>query len=311
MGDPLKRRRRWRRALRIGLPIVVLYTVAMSCGRPADRLLLIPQKSAERVLDASTRSVPFEGGSLEVFVARSPGAQTREPVAFMLEFTGNATRADDIAGWVASRWGDRPVEAWVMNYPGYGRSTGPARLNRLAPAGLTVYDELKTVAAGRPIFVAGNSMGTTVAIHVATKRPVAGLILQSPPPIRQSVLRDHGWWNLWLLAGPVALGVPSSLDSITQAALVHAPAVFITCDRDTLIKPDLQQRIIDAFAGPKRTIVLVNKGHNDSLDKRDELQQFTDALDWMMSQIPAASSAASASSESASSGSPPSAAKQQ
>jgi pimeloyl-ACP methyl ester carboxylesterase len=227
--------------------------------------------------------VPFEDGSLEVFVARSPGAATAEPQAFMLEFTGNGSRADDMTGWVASRWGERPIEVWVMNYPGYGRSTGPARLKSLAPAGLAVYDALAKVAAGRPIFVAGNSMGTTVALHVATQRPVAGMILQSPPPLRQIVLRDHGWWNLWLLAGPVALGVPSSLDSITQAALVHAPAVFITADSDRLVRPEMQRRVIDAYAGPKRTIVLVGKDHNDSLDKRDELRQFSAALDWLMS----------------------------
>lgn len=284
---PSRRVRLFRRAKRAGIWLGVVYLLGMTFGCPADRLLLIPQKSAERVFDAKAFSVPFRGGSVEVFTARSPGAPqvgTGEPEAYVLEFTGNGSRADDMTGWVASRWGARSVEAWVMNYPGYGRSTGPARLATIGPAGLAVFDDLVKRAGGRPIYVAGNSMGTTVALHVAANRPgVAGLILQSPPPLRQVVLSDHGWWNLWLLAGPVAMGVPSSLDSVAQASGVYVPAIFITADRDALVRPAMQKKVIDAYAGPKRLITLVGKGHNDSLETRGEMREYAAALDWLTS----------------------------
>jgi hypothetical protein len=254
-------------------------------GCVPDRLLLIPQKSRETVQDATALTIPFDGGSLEVFVARSPGAKQAEPKAYMLEFTGNATAADDIAGLVASRWGERPVETWVMNYPGYGHSTGKARLARIGPAGLAVYDELKKVAGDKPIVLAGNSMGTTVALYVATQRPTAGLILQSPPPLMKCVMIDNGWWNLWLLAAPVALALPTSLNSIANAARVTVPAIFITCDSDTLVKPGRQKLIIDAYAGPKRLIVLQGKNHNDLLERRDELAEFGEGLDWLLPSV--------------------------
>jgi hypothetical protein len=34
------------------------------------------------------------------------------------------------------------------------------------------------------------------------------------------ILRRFGWWDLWLLAGPVALQIPKDLDSITGKRLV-------------------------------------------------------------------------------------------
>src|SRR5262249_13184689 len=133
--------------------------------------------------------------SIEVFRARSPGViQAGQPQAFMLEFCGNATRAESIAKYVADRWGDHAVETWVMNYPGYGQSTGSAAMGSIPGAALAVYDELVHRASGKPIFVSGNSLGTATALYVATMRPVAGMILQDPPPLQSMILQKEGWW---------------------------------------------------------------------------------------------------------------------
>src|SRR5439155_12173538 len=111
-------------------------------------------------------------------------------------------------------WGDKPVEVWAVNHPGFGGSTGPPRLSRFGPAALAAYDALAAEATGKPIFVSGMSLGSAMALHVAANRPVAGLILRSPPPLRNLIMTRHGWWNLWILATPVALGVPAELDSL-------------------------------------------------------------------------------------------------
>ena len=107
---------------------------------------------------------------MEVFVARSPGARSAGPRAYVLEFCGNATRAEYVINYVADRWGDRPVEVWVMNYPGFGASTGPAKLDAIAQASLATYDALAKEARGKPIILAGSSLGTCAALYVATQR---------------------------------------------------------------------------------------------------------------------------------------------
>jgi pimeloyl-ACP methyl ester carboxylesterase len=122
-----------------------------------------------------------------------------------LRFYGNADRAERWVATEAEEWNDRAIEIWGMNYPGFGGSTGPARLGRIGPAALTAFDELKRHTAERPIVLFGASLGATAALHVAAHRPVAGLILHLRPYGNDLAL--FGWWNLWLLAGPIALQI--------------------------------------------------------------------------------------------------------
>ena len=62
---------------------------------------------------------------------------------FILRFYGNADRADRWPAMEAEMWKDRAVEIWGMNYPGFGGSTGPARLARIGPAAVAAFDALR------------------------------------------------------------------------------------------------------------------------------------------------------------------------
>jgi alpha-beta hydrolase superfamily lysophospholipase len=275
--SPHKGRRR-RRTVLIG--VFIAYAASMTFGGCADRLILFPSKQPIDAGRAQRFTIQNDGRDLEVWTARSPAAEGREPEAYVLEFCGNATRAEDITQYVADRWSRFPVEVWVMNYPGYGGSQGRARLSLIAPAAMTTYDALANRSAGRPIFLAGNSLGSVPALYVAAHRPSAGLVLQNPPPLRKLILGQHGWWNLWLLAGPVALQVPGELDSLDHAPRVTSPAVFLLADQDGVVPPKYQTLVTDAYAGPKRLIPLSGAGHNDSVKGHAE-RQLQCALDWL------------------------------
>src|SRR5205085_7577320 len=136
-----------------------------------------------------------------------------EPAFFVLRFYGNADRAERWVAREAEEWNNRAVELWGVNYPGFGGSSKPATLQRMADAGMAAYDAVKAAAGNKPVILYGASIGTTVALHVAAQRDVAGLVLHNPPALRQLILRNFGWWNLWLLAGPIAAQIPNTLDS--------------------------------------------------------------------------------------------------
>src|SRR5688500_15782336 len=123
-----------RRVVYTGL--FLTYVLTMLFGGCASKLILFPSRQP---IDAgSARRVLIPTGSdrvVEAWVDRSPGAGRGDgPRAFVIEFTGNATRAEQVASYAADRWGERAVESWMVNYPGYGGSTGPADLGAIPPA---------------------------------------------------------------------------------------------------------------------------------------------------------------------------------
>jgi len=61
------------------------------------------------------------------------------------------------------------------------------------------------------------------ALSVAARRPVAGLVLQNPPPLRQLIMGHYGWWNLWLVAGAVVLVLVRRSRGETVMERVEAP----------------------------------------------------------------------------------------
>jgi uncharacterized protein len=256
----------------------------MFFGHLSDHLILFPTRALINAGGAIRKTIPFENGRLEVWIAQSRLAQSKGNVdAYVLCFYGNADRAEHWAAAEAEMWNDRAVEIWGMNYPGFGGSTGPARLSKIGPAALAAFDELKSHAVDRPIVPFGASIGATAALHVAAHRPVAGLILHNPPPLREMILRRFGWWNLWLLAGPVALQIPKDLDSIENAKAIHAPAIFLLAEKDEVVPPRYHKLVVDAYAGEKRVISLRGAYHNDPIESA-ALADFYRALDWLLAE---------------------------
>jgi alpha-beta hydrolase superfamily lysophospholipase len=92
------------------------------------------------------------------------------------------------------------------------------------------------------------------------------LILHNPPPLRQMILRQFGWWNLWLLAGPIALQIPRDLDSVANAKAIHVPAIFLLAEKDEVVAPRFHRLVVEAYAGEKRVISLPGAYHNDPVE---------------------------------------------
>jgi pimeloyl-ACP methyl ester carboxylesterase len=184
------------------------------------------------------------------------------PDAYVIEFYGNAARAEWMVAANASHF--PRATYWGVNYRGYGGSEGSATLDGVAESATIAYDALAKEAKGRPIYVFGTSMGTTAALHLAAERELAGVLLVNPPPLRRLVLEEHGWWNLYLLALPTALGVPRALDSEENARRARAPAVFVTAEDDGVVPLGYQGRVVAAYAGTKEVILVPRSGHNDA-----------------------------------------------
>jgi hypothetical protein len=258
--------------------------MAMFFAHLPDHVILFPTRAPIDSGGALRKAVSFQNGELEVWTAQSRRAQQQGGAdVFILRFYGNADRADRWAAAEAEMWKDCAVEIWGMNYPGFGGSTGPAQLSRMGPAAVAVFDELKLHANDRRIVLFGASIGATAALHVAASRAagIAGLILHNPPPLREMILRRFGWWNLWLLAGPVALQIPRDLDSIANARASRAPAIFLLAERDEVVLPRYHKLVVNAYAGEKRIIALRGAYHNDPIEGA-ALANLNNAVGWLL-----------------------------
>jgi pimeloyl-ACP methyl ester carboxylesterase len=270
------------RQTRIALAFVAAYFALIFFAHLPDHLILFPTRASIDAGGAVRKTIPFQSGELELWTAKSRRAQQSGRVdTYVLRFYGNADRAERWVAAEADEWNDRAVEIWGMNYPGFGGSTGPARLSRIGPAALTTFDELQRHANGQPIVLYGASLGASAALHIAAHRPVAGLILHNPPPLRQMILRQFGWWNLWLLAGPIALQIPWDLDSVTNAKATHAPAIFLLAEKDEVVAPRFHRLVVEAYAGEKRVISLPGANHNDPIEGA-ALADLNRALAWLL-----------------------------
>jgi uncharacterized protein len=251
-----------RKSLVLMLGICGVAYAAFISSHAGDRLILFPQTGPVFAQDAREERIPFRHGQLEIWKARSREAA---PVAFVLRFYGNSDRADR---WVASEahsYAEHALEFWGVNYPGFGGSSGPVSLEATGAAALAAYEALEKVAGGLPIFLFGTSLGTTAALGIAAQHPVAGLVLQNPPPLPELIRGNYGWWNLWLLALPVSVQIPPTLDSRRNALSAYAPALFLTSENDEIVPPRFQQMLFDAYAGPKVRFLLSGARHNDAV----------------------------------------------
>jgi hypothetical protein len=270
------------RRLRIPAILLVAYLLLISCAGLRDKMVLHPDT---RPLHAEgAQEITFkrsDGGTTSGFIAFSPGCADNTPEAFVLDFCGNGTRAEMVAAAIAWRWQNRPVEAITVNYPGYGTGTGPADMDTMPAMALDAFDSVAHLAAGKPIIVTGHSLGCTAALYVGANRPVAGLVLENPPPLKQLIIGRFGWWNLWLGAIPVAYQIPHQLDTIANARNCHAPAVLISAIHDDYIPPKYHHMVFDVYAGPHFSVPL-NGGHNTPPTLAPNFQP---ALDWLWHQI--------------------------
>lgn len=74
--------------------------------------------------------------------------------------------------------------------------------------------------------------------------------------------------------------IKSVLDSIENVQKSKAPAVFILAGRDTLVAPEYQKKVVEAYAGQKQVISMPAADHNDPLT-REASEQFEKDLNWL------------------------------
>ena len=232
---------------------MVLLAVALAVGGGLgllvlfqDSMLFFPQPLAgpgpapdERIEEV--RLDAGEGVRLHGWFVRAKAA----PAPLVIYFGGNAEEVSWLAGSA------RLPAGWsllLMNYRGYGRSTGRPGERALFRDALLVYDYAASRADvdRRRIVAMGRSLGSGVAVHLATQRALAGVVLVTAFDSMAAVGQRHYPFLpvRWLLRHP--------FDSLSRASGIHAPMLCLAAGRDVVIPPVHAARLYERWAGPKR-----------------------------------------------------------
>ena len=144
----------------------------------------------------------------------------------------------------------------ALDYRGYGENAGRASESAIERDGEVAMEYLRSrpeIDASK-IAVYGRSIGSTVAMHLATRFPVSAVVFDSPMSTARDVAAEHYWFFPKLL-------VRLELDNVGRASDVEAPLLVLHGVDDQIIPSWMGEAVADA--APNGTFVaLAGAGHN-------------------------------------------------
>lgn len=161
----------------------------------------------------------------------------------------------------ARRFLDAGFGVWLAGYRGYAGNAGRPTEAGLYADGRAVLDHLAGLGvAGGGLILYGESLGTGVAVQMATERPVAAVVLEAP----YTTIPDVAAGRYPFL--PVRLLARDRFDSLSKVGRLTTPLLVVHGERDAVVPVRLGRRLFEAASGPKQGVFLPQPGHNDLYD---------------------------------------------
>ena len=179
----------------------------------------------------------------------------------ILYFGGNGESMALSSDYIAQQF--PTFTCYLMDYRGYGKSTGEATEKGLYSDALKLYDSIKE--KHNRISIGGRSLGSGVATYVAANREVSKLALITPFDSIASVAQDR-----YPMYPASILLHANRYDSLSRVNDISAETFIVMAGEDKVIPQKNTQNLINAFKGKKLKVdTIQNRGHNNiSSDKR-------------------------------------------
>ena len=134
----------------------------------------------------------------------------------------------------------------VLQYRGFGNSTGSPTEEGVIVDGTTAFDWLRGRVGDRPIIVVGRSLGGAVAAQVALRRDVGGLVLESTftsvPDMARRMIKIPG----------IQYFVATAFDTVDALKRRDMPLVIIHGNEDTLVPIEMGYALLDAASSAQK-----------------------------------------------------------
>jgi pimeloyl-ACP methyl ester carboxylesterase len=168
---------------------------------------------------------------------------------------------------IHSRWSQEQLrDLWLLgygilafDYRGFGRNSGVPTEDGLYTDASAAYDYLTrdlTVPASR-VILAGQSLGSAVALELALRVPSAGVVLFSPiDSVPAAGSRRFPW-------APVRRLARNQFDNLAKAGRLRVPALVAHARDDHMMPIETARAFFETIPAPK-FMLETGGGHNDA-----------------------------------------------
>jgi uncharacterized protein len=225
-------------------------------------LIYFPQPSSR---NSGTHTITLDAGDAKVFVTVGPHSGSNA----VIYFGGNA---EDVSYSLPTLVAGFPGHAiYLLHYRGYGESSGRPSEAALFSDALALFD--KVSAQHQAFVVVGRSLGSGVALYLASLRPVARLILVTPfDSIEELAVRQFPFFPVrWLLQ--------DKFESWRYAQQLSVPTLIIAAERDEVIPRNSTEALYKRFRpGIASLKVIAGTSHNTISEHPEYIRLMQGAL---------------------------------
>ena len=160
-----------------------------------DKILFKPKVVSHAYNFGKEVNIPFSANST-INIVQFPVNPSKGVVLY---FHGNKENIERYAP-AAPQFNKRGYEVWMIDYPGFGKSTGEFTEQRLYDWAMVFYRLARAKYGADSIILYGKSLGTGIAAQLATRVNSKALILEGPyysiPSIFASWAPIYPWENM-------------------------------------------------------------------------------------------------------------------
>lgn len=145
----------------------------------------------------------------------------------------------------------------LVDYRGYGGNPGRPNEQGLyadARAGMAFLNK-----QSQSIIIYGESIGTGVAIQMATEFPICSLILQSPFTSFTALKQYIYPW--------IPIFIYDKYDSLRKITSIHVPILIVHGKKDKIVPYRQSMMLFEHANQPKKLVSFADKGHNNLWDE--------------------------------------------
>jgi uncharacterized protein len=220
--------------------------------------------------EPSLRLVAYQSAdNIELTSLFRPPPSSSAPV--LVHFHGNAGNIGDRVGRIVP-FAQAGMGILLAEYRGFGGNAGtPTEEGFYIDARATIgYLQQQGVAPERMVFY-GESLGSGVAVQMATEYPCSALVLEAP----YSSVADVAQGRYWMF--PVKSLVKDRFDSTAKIGKVRCPVFIMHGTADRVIPIKYSERLYELAPAPKEMKVYPGLGHVEF----DDVRGFDAVLDFL------------------------------